>query len=298
VHSNHDTDEGFVDRRGMIVDGYVLETTVAAGGLADVWEARHPERPGRYAVKIARGEIGHRVVARFEREARILLALRHPNIVPGITAGYLARTPYIIMPFVEGRTLYDLVERGGPLPVPRAEHLTLGIAAGIRAAHDALLVHRDLKPDNVIVADDPVDHPRILDFGLARAFHGNIMTTRLTKLGITGTPSFMAPEQVEDVRKVGPPADIYALGAIVCFMLLGRPPFTGTMSAILNGHVSEPPPDLRRYGRLGELANAMLAKSPEDRPRSAATIIDALSPVRTSTASSSTRRSATRAATS
>ena len=265
-------------RTGSTIDGYMLDSLLGRGGLSDVYAAHHPSRGGRFALKIAKGRPASVTAHRFQREAKILMQLEHPNIVSGIDAGMIEGSPYIVMPLLEGETLHALVRREGSLSVERARDFTIQLARGLAAAHDALLVHRDLKPLNVIVTPGVRETLRILDFGIAQAFDGEQMRTRLTGGGLTGTPHYMAPEQILVSKDVSPATDLYALGGIVCVMLTGKPPFAKPMPMLelLRAQVKDPPPDLSAYGQLGVLATKMLAKAPSDRPGSAREIVDAL----------------------
>lgn len=267
-----------IDRTGTLAGPYFLESRIGDGGLADVYRARHPDRDLTLAVKVAKSRASTVVKKRFEREARILMSLRHPNIVSGVDSGIVDGAPFIVMPFIEGETMKAVVERDGRLTTSRALRFATQIASGLRLAHDANLIHRDLKPLNLIVSREPGGEiVRILDFGIARAYEGEEMRTRLTGDGLTGTPNYMAPEQVVTSVKQGPGVDLYALGAIICYMLTGSPPFSGSLLDVLRAHVHKKPPDLSEYGPLGEIATALMQKRPEDRPTSAAEVLTMLS---------------------
>lgn len=273
-------DEPALDRTGTLAGEYVLESRIGDGGLADVYRARHPERDGTLAVKVAKSRANTVVKKRFQREARILMSLRHPNIVSGVDSGMVDGAPYIVMPFIDGETMRDIVVREGSLLPSRALRFATQIASALTAAHEASLIHRDLKPLNMIISRTPKGElVRILDFGIARAYEGEEMRTRLTGDGLTGTPNYMAPEQVVTSVEQGPGVDLYALGAIICYMLTGKPPFSGSLIDVLRAHVKKPPPDLSGYGPLGEIATTLLQKRPEDRPASAAEVLQMLSAI-------------------
>ncbi len=269
-----------IDRTGTLAGPYFLESRIGDGGLADVYRARREDRGDTLAVKVAKSRANTVVKKRFEREARILMSLRHPNIVSGVDSGIVDGAPYIVMPFIAGETMKAVVEREGKLPATRALRFATQIASGLVAAHGASLIHRDLKPLNLIVSKERAGElVRILDFGIARAYEGEEMRTRLTGDGLTGTPNYMAPEQVVTSVKQGPGVDLYALGAIICYMLTGHPPFSGSLLDVLRAHVHKQPPDLSEHGPLGEIATALMQKRPEDRPDSAADVLELLSTI-------------------
>jgi len=214
-----------------------------------------------------------RAVARLEAEARLLAAVRHPNLVGVHGVAELAGERVLLMDLVEGPSLATLIAREAPLDPERAAALARGIAAGLGEAHRAGLVHRDLKPANVLV-DAASGTPRIVDFGLARAT--SLTGVAAGDLVVVGTPAYMAPEAL-DPMAVDARSDLYALGCILFEMLAGRPPFDGpTTVAVLEAHRSAPVPDLTAPPELARLVRWLLARSPADRPQSAAVVERAL----------------------
>jgi serine/threonine protein kinase len=203
-----------------ILDGrYELRRLLGRGGMADVWAA-HDRALGRdVAVKVLRGlEAEHE--ARFAAEVRTLARLDHPNLVRLLDAGDDDGRAYLVMDLVDGETLAEALRRG-PLPVPRVTEVGAGLARALAAIHDQGVVHRDVKPGNVLL--DPGGRVRLTDFGIARL----VDSGRLTSSGATmGTAAYLAPEQVRG-EPAGPPADVYALGLVLLEALTGSPAFTG-----------------------------------------------------------------------
>ncbi len=218
-------------------------------------------------------------VARLEAEARLMAEVLHPNLVGVHGLIELAGDRVLLMDLVEGPTLATVIAREAPVAPARAAALARGIAAGMGEAHRAGLVHRDLKPANVLVATDADGRevPRVADFGMARA--AALTGARPIDLVAVGTPAYMAPEAVVAMA-VDARSDLYALGCILFELLTGRPPFDGaTAYAVLLAHRDEPVPPLGVDGvpaGLEALVRALLAKSPADRPQSAAAVERAL----------------------
>ena len=205
------------------IPGHVVESVLGRGGMGVVYKALHQKlnRPVAVKMMLAGGYAGPPELARFYREAEALAALGHPNVVQVHDVGDLDGLPYFTMEYVEGGSL-ALKLAGTPLPAREAAALLATLAEAVQAAHQSGIVHRDLKPANVLLT--AAGTPKIGDFGLARRLDGGAGVTRT---GIPlGTPSYMAPEQARGERGAAePPADIYALGAILYELLTGRPPF-------------------------------------------------------------------------
>src|SRR5262249_46390173 len=197
------------------------------------------------AVKVLRAEHADHPVwlERFLAEARTAAGLGHPNIVHIYHVGQCAAGPYFVMEYVDGSSLETLVQKG-PLPLVRVVALLRAVAGAVHYAHIRGILHRDLKPGNII--RDPAGRPVIIDFGIARSLGRAGSGTAAG--GITGTPAYMAPEQAgEGCGPTGPPSDVYSLGAILYTMLTGRPPYAGhsVLRTILQAVASETPPALR-----------------------------------------------------
>ena len=243
----------------------------ALGRVVRVMRDGEPDLAGKILHRSHRAD--PRAVARLEAEARLVGALRHPNLVGMHGLAEIEGERVLLMDLVAGPSLATLIAREAPLPAERATELARGIAAGLAAAHRTGLVHRDLKPANVLLGADGA--PRIVDFGLARA-------TALTgvaagDLVVVGTPAYMAPESL-DPMAIDARSDLYALGCILYEMLTGRPPFDGaTTVAVLEEHRSAPRPELPGVpADLARLVRWLLATSPADRPQSAAVVERAL----------------------
>jgi eukaryotic-like serine/threonine-protein kinase len=249
---------------------YRLGRSLGHGGMATVHLARDETLGRDVAIKrLSEALSGDEVFReRFMREARTAAGLSHPNIVGVFDVGEEGGIPYIVMECVEGRTLADLLAENGPLDPDRTVDLILQACAGLEHAHAAGLVHRDIKPQNLLVRDD--DTLKIVDFGIARPVDG----TQLTLAGtILGTAAYLAPEQALGER-VTAAADLYSLGAVTYELLSGRPPYEFESLAELPVKQREgPPPPID--GLSEELQDAVrrcLAPDPADRPASAAAL--------------------------
>src|SRR3954467_9498719 len=227
----------------LISERYRLDEKIGSGGMSSVYRAFDPTVERRVAIKLM-----HRALSpdpdqleRFRREARAVAQLNHPHVVTVIDAGEDEGAPYIVFEYVEGETLKDRIRRLGMLPVPEAVAYSIEIGRALSAAHAARLVHRDVKPQNVLI--DPEGRAKVTDFGIARSMeaHG------LTAAGrVLGTTDYVAPEQA-----IGDGAteqsDIYSLGVCLWEMLTGDVPFKGeNQVAVAMQHVRDPLPDIQQ----------------------------------------------------
>ncbi len=231
---------------------YEILAKLGEGGMGTVYRARRVRIGDEVAVKVlhASAFADTAAVERFRREARAAAMLRHANVVTihdyGEASGEDAPA-FIVMELVSGTPLRDVLEREGRLAAPRAVSLMRAICAGIGAAHRSQIVHRDIKPDNIIVlppqAEDEAETAKVLDFGIAKAL--DTSAGSLTRTGIViGTPYYMSPEQCR-AEELDARADVYSLGAMLYEMLAGRPPFdAATATGIVAKHLTEPPPRL------------------------------------------------------
>ena len=223
---------------GVVLSGrYRLESQLGAGATAAVWRARDLDLGREVAVKALLGaDVEPLLAARFEREGQILGRLDHPNVVPVHCTGSEGGRPYLVMELIEGLGL-DAVLQDGPLPVEDALSLAADVAEGLAAAHRAGVVHRDVKPANILCGSDGV--PRIVDFGIARV---DDLTSMTRADVVLGTASYLAPEQARG-DATGPATDVYALGCVLFECLTGRPPFEGDSAlTVAYRHVHEAPP--------------------------------------------------------
>ncbi len=271
-------------KTGDIVEGrYRIIKTLGAGGMGTVFLAEHTLIKRRVAIKILHPELATdaNVVERFMNEARAAGTLGHPNIVDSTDMGFTHdHVPYIVFEYLEGALLTDEIYRVGGLPVRRTVRICAQIASALHAAHNAGIVHRDLKSDNVFLTDkdEQSDHAKVLDFGISR-----FMELEDRQKGmVMGTPEFMAPEQITDPENVDGRADIYALGVIMYEMLTARRPFSNEDDPrqLLHRIVHDEPPPLMRpevpHGLAEIILDKMMAKSPSDRYQSMADVEAAL----------------------
>jgi len=265
----------------MRIAQYEIIKERGRGGFATVYKARDTKLDRIVALKVLHPYWSEdpNFVARFQREARSAANLRHPNIVTVYDASEAAGQLYIVMEYLPGRTLRELLEAEGALPLERALPILEQIASALDYAHGQRVIHRDVKPANVIVEETPGGvQATLMDFGLVKAMEGS---AALTSMGtLLGSPEYMAPEQADPNRaaEVGPAADRYALGVVAYQMLAGRVPFPGNTPATLNAHLNMTPPDPHsiREDLVPDVAAAllkMLAKSPADRFASASVFV-------------------------
>ncbi|MFO0954799.1 MAG: bifunctional serine/threonine-protein kinase/formylglycine-generating enzyme family protein [Isosphaeraceae bacterium] len=262
---------------------YTIVRRLGQGGMGSVYLAEDTKLGRRVALKVPRGLAGERgeVVARFEREARVLAGLSHPNICRVYDVGEIGGHHYLTMEYHEGRALDAVLTPGKPLKPAQAVRVARKLARALQQAHERGVVHRDLKPSNVMMTADK--NLIILDFGLARRVAEDESATALTQTGQTlGTPAYMAPEQVQaDPSKIGPACDVYSLGVMLYEMLTGRRPFNGPVTMLFAQIVHDPPeppskfrPDLPPA--LEAACLKALAKNPADRFGSMAEFASAL----------------------
>ncbi len=264
------------ERRAEQIDQYTLKRKLGEGSMGEVWLAEHRLLKRPCAVKFIRGELAAHpaIAARFAREVQAVTALTHPNTVRVYDYGRAADgTFYFVMEYLDGPTLEELVGRTGPLPPGRVVYLLRQLCGALAEAHAAGLVHRDLKPGNVIVATlgGQRDVAKLLDFGLVQDLSADA-EGRLTRTGtVLGTPDYMSPEQATGELAVDARGDVYGLAAVAFFALIGRPPFQGkTFGQLLAAHRSQPPPDISELrpdapADLSAVIARCLAKDPANR---------------------------------
>jgi tRNA A-37 threonylcarbamoyl transferase component Bud32 len=264
-------------------DRYAIEREIAQGGMATVYLARDLRHDRRVAIKVLREELAAAVGAeRFLAEIHVTASLQHPNILPLFDSGNADGLLWYAMPFVEGETLRSRLARERLLPVAEAVRIAREVADALDHAHAAGVVHRDVKPENVLLRDG---HALVADFGIALALE-QAGGERITRTGLAlGTPQYMAPEQAAGERALDRRVDVYAIGAMLHEMLAGEPPFAApTRQAVVQRLMHEPPaalatrrPDVAPF--IAAAVRRALAKRPDQRFASAAAFAAALLPV-------------------
>jgi eukaryotic-like serine/threonine-protein kinase len=269
---------------GTVLAGrYRIERLLGSGGMGSVYRAEHVLMRKACAVKVLHREMTQvkEVVARFEREAVAAARIEHPNVAAATDFGQLENGSfYLVLEFIEGKSLSKLIADQGPVPEERALLITRQIADALAAAHAAGIVHRDLKPDNVMLVtkDGSNDFVKVLDFGIAKVKieEPGADHQALTRLNtVMGTPEYMSPEQARG-ETVDHRADLYTTGIILYEMLTGTSPFRhDEFVVVLTKKLTEDPPALPPHvsSATRELVSQLLQRSPEDRPHSAADLV-------------------------
>jgi len=251
-------------------DRYAIEREIGAGGMATVYLAEDLKHHRKVAVKVLSPEIAFALGSeRFLREIEIAAGLQHPHVVPLHDSGDADGLLYYVMPYVEGEPLRAKLTREGALPVNEIVRILRDVVDALAHAHERGVVHRDVKPDNVMLSGH---HAVVMDFGVAKAVSEAADSTTLTSTGLAlGTPAYMAPEQASANPTVDHRADIYAVGVLAYQMVAGRPPFDGaTPQAVLAAHVVDTPEPIENFRAsvppaLASLINRCLEKLPADR---------------------------------
>jgi eukaryotic-like serine/threonine-protein kinase len=251
--------------------------------MGQVFKARHQVMGRIVAVKVLRPERLKNpvVLKRFRREVHAVSKLSHPNIVAAHDASEVNGIHYLVMEYVEGTELGNRVRESGALPVPVACEYARQTALGLQHAHECGMVHRDVKPANLLVTPDGA--VKILDMGLARMISSDDSTASLfdlTRAGtVMGTPNYIAPEQAMNPKDVDIRADVYSLGCTLHFMLTGQPPFTGSsLTEVLLKHQTQAPPVPPVEPALQAILRKMMAKSPAERFATPQDVAEALAP--------------------
>ena len=258
---------------------YTVEKTLGEGGMAMVYLAEDRKHHRKVAVKVLRPELSATIAAeRFLLEIETAAKLTHPNILPVHDSGQADGVLFYVMPLVEGETLQDRLQSGGRLPVDEALRLTREVAEALAFAHQQGIVHRDIKPGNILLQ---AGHALVADFGIARALERG--GAALTQIGYSvGTPQYMSPEQALGEQNIDGRADIYSMGCVLYEMLSGRPAFEGpTAQAVLSKNITEDPPPLNTKLPdvpvvLDRVVKRAMAKDPADRYQNASELADAL----------------------
>jgi len=267
-----------------LADRYIIEELLGEGGMGRVYRARHNRMSRRFAVKVLFGDMAADAKARtrFSREAEAVSRLNHPNVLSVVDFGETEEgLLYLVMDFIEGRELHQVLAQEAPLSPTRALSLLRQLSRGLAHAHERNLVHRDFKTENVVVTksgDEELAH--IVDFGIAAVGEMMEPAQRLTTEGmVLGTPAYMSPEQSTG-EEVDERSDLFSLGVMLYEMLCGRLPFDGSAVAIAKAHLAaEVPavavrvPGLRVDSRLEAVAMRLMAKDPEERFQSARSLL-------------------------
>ncbi|HEY0079864.1 MAG TPA: bifunctional serine/threonine-protein kinase/formylglycine-generating enzyme family protein [Pyrinomonadaceae bacterium] len=265
-----------------LLDGrYQLESRIAQGGMGVVFKGRHIFLKTLHAIKVILPDlVGNdpSLVTRFRQEAMAAAAIRHPNIVAVTDFGVVnGTTPFLVMEFIQGESLSDILQREGRLEPARTLDIMTGVCAGLGAAHRQGIVHRDMKPLNIMLRDDAqsvTESVKLLDFGLAKIKSGELLGSFVAAqtTGLMGSPFYMAPEQWSD-EEPDRRADVYSLGVILYQMLAGEVPFKGSsIPSIMKKHLTGEPPSFTTHGidvppRVEAVVLHALAKEPERRPQ-------------------------------
>ena len=265
---------------------YTLEKQIGEGGMGRVFKARHEFLKRPTAIKLLKPELVDRLsIARFEREASLASQLTHPNTIDIYDYGV---TPegvfFFVMEYIEGLSLAELVQQFGPVPSARVVYLLKQIADSLVEAHDRGLIHRDLKPQNIMICHrgGKADVVKVLDFGLVKQTQTSESLQLTSTAKLAGTPLYIAPERLRDPSSANPQTDIYSLGAITYFLLTGRDVFRGRsiadiLSQVMNSpspHPAELQANIPRA--LDQLVIDCLAKDPDHRPRSVTELLQRL----------------------
>jgi serine/threonine-protein kinase len=270
--------ERLKDLRASLSGRYEIERELGAGGMATVYLATDIRHQRQVALKVLRGDLAMSLGAdRFLREIRIAANLNHPHILALFDSGESNGFLYYVMPFIAGSTLRERIDREGELPIREAVGFIREVADALAFAHSQGVVHRDIKPDNVMLAGS---HAVVADFGVAKAVSAATGRDHLTTSGVAlGTPAYMSPEQATADPHVDHRSDIYALGVMAYELLSGRTPFmAATPQAVLAAHVTEEADPLRKYRKgispeLELVVMKCLAKRPADRWQSASEML-------------------------
>src|SRR5437762_1370817 len=282
-----DKDDGLI---GQVLAGkYRIDEKIDEGGMGCVYRATHVLMEKVIAVKVLHPALAadDKIVARFTREAKAASRISHPHAINVTDFGESEKgVVYMVMEFLRGRTLKDIIRAGGPLPLARTVEIMRQVAGALDDAHAEGVVHRDLKSDNIMLEEvaGGGDWAKVLDFGIAKIQQDVDQTDPgLTAPNlIIGTPQYMSPEQCSQASRIDARSDIYSFGVILFEMLAGHVPFTGdSPTAIMMKHMQAPPPSVLDERKdlppgVGRVVARALAKRPEDRFQNAGEVADAL----------------------
>jgi serine/threonine-protein kinase len=272
----------------LVLGPYQITDYLGKGGVSQVFKAWHTGRNCVVALKVIHASLLSKpeAVARFQREMSIVTQLSHPSIVQAFDDTPIGVTHFYAMEFVEGTDLNKLVQLGGPLPIDQACDTIRQVALGLQHAHEKGLVHRDVKPANIVrVAGSTLI--KILDMGLTRLRQsvGGSKPEMLTMEGaLMGSPDYIAPEQARDARSVDHRADVYSLGCTAYYLLTGKPPFpSGSLLDKIHKHMTAAPPPIASLrpdvpAPVAAIVEKMMAKQPDARYQATAEVANELAP--------------------
>lgn len=270
--------------KGFFLGKYKLLRLLGSGGMSSVYLSEHTMMRRQVAIKLLTGtQVDENTTERFRRESRTIGALDHDNIVRAHDFDSDGKFHYLVMEYIDGPTLDTLVEKDGPLPITSAADYMRQASDGLAYAHEHGLVHRDMKPANLV--RDAQGVIKILDMGVARITNKDEVSLTLAgDQGVLGTVDYLSPEQALDSHNVDARADIYSLGCSLYYLLTGSPPYPkGSQAQRLLCHQVSPPPDARELREdcpteLAELVQKLMAKKPDDRVQTAEEISRLLRP--------------------
>ena len=257
-----------------LADAFRIERELGGGGMSRVFLATDPALNRTVVIKVLDLDgAGGASVERFRREIRVVAGLQHPHIVPILTAGGDDSLLWYAMPFISGESLRARIVREGALPLADAVLLAREVLDALSVAHGQGIIHRDIKPENILLQGR---HAVVADFGVAKALaEAGVGGGGLTTVGMAlGTPTYMAPEQAMAEPTTNHRADLYALGAVFYEMLVGAPPYSGAVQAVIAAHLSAPVPRVEERRAdvppaVAQLISRLLAKQPAERPQTA-----------------------------
>ncbi|MDR0735183.1 MAG: serine/threonine protein kinase, partial [Elusimicrobiota bacterium] len=258
---------------GQEISGCVILEKISSGGMGTVFKARHKALDRIVCVKILSPALADdkKAVGLFLTEARAIAEIDHPNIVFVYNVGREKGFYFIVMSFIDGESLSSIVRKKPNLPLSFIIDTFIGVLRGLEAAHQKGIIHRDVKPSNILINKNL--EPKIVDFGIAKKMDKDKGSTKTTELA--GTAYFLSPEQALG-RPIDTRADLYSVGASLFYVLTGRYPFTGKNSMdIIQKHINEPVPDVSQYRRglptwIHTAVSKLMSKNPEDRFQTAA----------------------------
>ena len=273
----------------LLAGKYRIDSLLNEGGMGSVYRGTHVMMDKTVAIKVLRPSLAadEKIVARFSREARAASRISHPNAISVTDIGEDENgIVFLVMEYLSGKTLKQVIREDGPLPLPRIVEITRQIGDALAAAHAQGVVHRDLKSDNIMLLDTTTvgDHAKVLDFGIAKInepdgkFDGGLTAPNL----VIGTPQYMSPEQCSQDSEIDHRADIYSLGVILYEMLVGHVPFSGdSATMVMMKHLQEPVPSVLEERNdvpppIGRVVARAMAKVPGNRYQNIAELIEDL----------------------